>query len=77
MKALNDGKQMTSVWEIPVASGNERIKTREGDKLHPTQKPEKLLYNVIISSSKRGDLIFAFGSKRKEKAMSRLKWIIC
>ena len=57
MKALNDGKQMTSVWEIPVASGNERIKTREGDKLHPTQKPEKLLYNVIISSSKRGDLI--------------------
>ena len=57
MKELNGGKQMTSVWEIPVASGNERLKDDEGNKLHPTQKPEKLLYNVIISSSKKGDLI--------------------
>ncbi|MCS4487723.1 DNA-methyltransferase [Streptococcus sciuri] len=57
MKVLNGGKQMTSVWEIPVASGNERIKTDDGEKLHPTQKPEKLLYNIIISSSKQKDLI--------------------
>ena len=57
MKALNGGKQMTSIWEIPVSSGNERIKDDNGEKLHPTQKPEKLLYNVIISSSKEGDLI--------------------
>lgn len=57
MKALNGGKQMTSVWDIPVSSGNERIKDDNGEKLHPTQKPEKLLYNVIISSSKEGDLI--------------------
>lgn len=57
MKQLNGGKQMTSVWEFPVAAGNERIKDDEGNKLHPTQKPEKLLYNVIISSTKKGDII--------------------
>lgn len=57
MKALNGGKQMTSVWNIPVSSGSERIKDDNGNKLHPTQKPEKLLYNIIISSSSKGDLI--------------------
>ncbi|GAA2958318.1 LlaDCHIB [Ligilactobacillus murinus DSM 20452 = NBRC 14221] len=57
MKALNGGKQMTSVWDIPVSSGRERIKDDNGNKLHPTQKPEKLLYNVIVSSSSEGDLI--------------------
>ncbi|MBN3534457.1 site-specific DNA-methyltransferase [Mycoplasma procyoni] len=57
MKALNDGRQMTSVWEIPVSTGRERLKDEQGNKLHPTQKPEKLLYNIIISSSKKGDLI--------------------
>jgi site-specific DNA-methyltransferase (adenine-specific) len=57
MKELNGGKQMTSIWDIPVSSGGERIKDDEGKKLHPTQKPEKLLYNVIISSTKKGDLV--------------------
>lgn len=57
MKALNGGKQMTSVWDISISSGNERIKTKDGEKLHPTQKPEKLLYNVILSSTKEGDLV--------------------
>jgi len=57
MKELNGGKQMTSVWDIPVSAGGERIKDDNGEKLHPTQKPEKLLYNVIISASKPGDLI--------------------
>lgn len=57
MKKLNGGKQMTSVWDIPISSGSERIKTKDGEKLHPTQKPEKLLYNVILSSSQNGDLI--------------------
>lgn len=57
MKELNGGKQMTSVWDIPISSGNERIKDSDGKKLHPTQKPEKLLYNVIISSTNKGDVI--------------------
>ncbi|CAM3087013.1 site-specific DNA-methyltransferase [Streptobacillus felis] len=57
MKELNGGKQMTSIWEIPVSTGNERLKDNNGEKLHPTQKPEKLLYNIIISSTQKGDLI--------------------
>ena len=57
MKALNNGKQMTSVWELPVSSGKERIKDKDGNKLHPTQKPDKLMYNVIISSTKKDDIV--------------------
>ncbi|HHW9453288.1 site-specific DNA-methyltransferase [Staphylococcus epidermidis] len=57
MKNINNGKQMTSIWKIPVASGSERLKDVEGNKLHQTQKPEKLLYNIIISSTKKGDTI--------------------
>lgn len=57
MKDLNGGKQMTSVWDIPVSSGKERIKDDTGQKLHPTQKPDKLMYNVIISSTNKNDII--------------------
>ena len=35
----------------------ERLKDKNGDKLHPTQKPEALLYRVIMASSKVGDVI--------------------
>lgn len=57
MKQLNGGKQMTSVWQIPLCTGNERIKDESGKKAHSTQKPEELLKRVILSSSKEGDLI--------------------
>lgn len=57
MKFLNGGKQEKSVWNIGICVGGERLRDKEGRKLHSTQKPEKLLYNVIISSSKPGDLI--------------------
>ena len=39
MKALNDDVQMRSDWELPLCTGNERIK-EGGKKAHPTQKPE-------------------------------------
>ena len=52
MKHLNGGKQMRSVWDIAICTGNERIKGEDGKKIHSTQKPEKLLLNVILSSSK-------------------------
>ena len=39
MKALNDDVQMRSDWELPLCTGNERIK-EDGKKAHPTQKPE-------------------------------------
>lgn len=57
MKAMNAGKQMKSVWDIGICIGNERLKTSDGKKVHSTQKPEKLLYNVIASSSKLGDIV--------------------
>jgi DNA modification methylase len=56
MKALNDDLQMRSDWYIPICSGAERIKVG-GSKAHSTQKPEALLYRVILSSSKPGDVV--------------------
>lgn len=63
MKFMNDEKQMQSVWEIPICTGSERLKV-DGKKVHPTQKPEALLYRIIISSSDPGDIILDpfFGS---------------
>ena len=40
MKALNDDLQMRSDWLLPICSGGERVKDDDGDKAHPTQKPE-------------------------------------
>jgi len=57
MKQLNEGKQMTSVWQIPLCAGHERIKGKDGKKAHSTQKPEELLKRVILSSSSENDLV--------------------
>ena len=57
MKQLNGGKQMTSVWSIPLCTGNERIKNKYGKKAHSTQKPEELLKRIILASSNEKDLI--------------------
>lgn len=57
MKGLNDGLQMRSDWYIPICTGNERLKDGEGEKAHPTQKPEALLYRVILSSSNPHDVV--------------------
>ena len=56
MKSLNGEKQMRSDWMIPLCRGAERIKAN-GEKAHPTQKPEALLYRVITSSSNPRDII--------------------
>jgi len=56
MKALNDDLQMRSDWTIPLVTGKNRIKSN-GSKAHSTQKPEGLLYRVIMSSSNVGDVI--------------------
>jgi modification methylase len=57
MKAMNDDLQMRSDWYLPICSGGERLKGEEGDKVHPTQKPESLLYRVILSSTKPNDVV--------------------
>lgn len=52
MKEMNDGKQMRSFWIIPTTPKNEKLLGK-----HPTQKPLELLKRVILSSSKKGDLV--------------------
>src|SRR3546814_7803998 len=44
MKRLNDDLQMRSDWLIPICSGGERLKNGQGEKAHPTPKPEALLH---------------------------------
>ncbi len=57
LKELNDGKQMRSDWYIPICNGKERIRENDKSRSHPTQKPEALLYRILLASSKKGDLI--------------------
>ena len=57
MKALNDGVQMRSDWLFPLCTGGERLKDEDGNKAHPTQKPESLLARVLLASSKPGDVV--------------------
>lgn len=56
MKALNDDLQMRSDWYLPLCTGRERIRVN-GEKAHSTQKPEALLYRVILSSTNVGDVV--------------------
>jgi len=57
LKAGNDDIQVRSDWTIPLCTGEERLKDRDGKKIHPTQKPEALLARVILSSSRPGDVV--------------------
>lgn len=57
LKAWNDDLQMRSDWSLPLCTGQERLKGEEGDKLHPTQKPESLLHRILIATSKPGDVV--------------------
>ncbi len=57
MKKWNDklsesGKQMRSVWTIPLTSKQEKTCG-----YHPTQKPLELLKRIILSSSKKDDVV--------------------
>src|ERR1051325_6084329 len=57
LKAGNEDIQVRSDWTLPLCTGDERLKGRDGKKLHPTQKPEALLARVILSSSRVDDLV--------------------
>ena len=56
MKALNDDLQMRSDWHLNLATGKQRIRSN-GLKAHSTQKPEALLYRVMMASSNPGDIV--------------------
>jgi modification methylase len=64
MKALNEDLQMRSDWLLPICTGGERIKGEDGKKAHPTQKPESLLYRILMASTELGDVVLDpfFGS---------------
>ena len=57
MKALNEDLQMRSDWLLPICTGNERLKKTDGQKAHPTQKPESLLYRVLLASTDIDDVV--------------------
>jgi modification methylase len=78
MKTLNDELQMRSDWSFPICGGQERIK-RGGTKAHPTQKPEALLYRILLASTKIGDVVLDpfFGTGTTGAVAKRLRrhWI--
>jgi len=57
MKSLNDDVQMRSDWFIPLCTGAERLRDANGDKVHPTQKPEALLHRVILACTAPGEVV--------------------
>lgn len=57
MKAFNEDVQMRSDWHLPICTGHERLKDANGKKVHTTQKPESLLYRVLMSSTNPNDVV--------------------
>lgn len=80
MKTLNDELQMRSDWVLPICSGQERLR-RNGVKAHPTQKPEALLYRVMLATTQKGDVVLDpfFGTGTTGAVAKRLgrDWIGC
>ena len=80
MKTLNDELQMRSDWVLPICSGQERLK-KCGHKVHPTQKPEALLYRVMLATTNKGDVVLDpfFGTGTTGAVAKRLgrEWIGC
>jgi modification methylase len=74
LKMLNDELQMRSDWTLPICTGGERLKDREGRKLHSTQKPEALLHRVVLATTKPGEVILDpfFGTGTTGAAAKRL-----
>lgn len=52
MEQLNGGARMSDVWRIPFVASWEMKCGR-----HPTQKPLRLLYRIILASTKPGETI--------------------
>jgi modification methylase len=80
MKTLNDELQMRSDWVLPICGGQERLK-KGGHKVHPTQKPEALLYRVMLATTNKGDVVLDpfFGTGTTGAVARRLgrEWIGC
>jgi modification methylase len=79
MKALNEDVQMRSDWVLPICTGGERIKLDDGHKAHPTQKPEALLYRVLLACTNPGDIVldpfFGTGTTGAVAKLLGRRWI--
>jgi modification methylase len=75
LKAANDDKQMRSDWwNLPLATGSERLRDEQGRRAHATQKPEALLYRILLATTHPGDLVLDpfFGSGTTGAVAKRL-----
>jgi len=52
MRELAGGKQMRSVWGVLPPGTTEKVHGK-----HPTQKPIALMKQILLASTKRGDLV--------------------
>ena len=79
LKAMNEGVQMRSDWTLPICTGHERLKNARGEKAHPTQKPEALLYRVLLASTEPGDVVldpfFGSGTTGAVAKLMGRRWI--
>jgi modification methylase len=70
---------MRSDWYLPICAGAERVKGADGAKAHPTQKPEALLYRILLACTKPGDVVLDpfFGTGTTGAVARRLgrRWI--
>ena len=70
---------MRSDWVLPICAGAERVKGKDGSKAHPTQKPEALLYRILLACTKPGDIVLDpfFGTGTTGAVARRLgrRWI--
>jgi modification methylase len=78
LKHLNDDLQMRSDWLIPICTGPERLKDN-GQKAHSTQKPEGLLYRIVLGTTNPGDVIldpfFGIGTTGAVAKQLHRKWV--
>lgn len=74
MKHINGGIQMKSVWKFPICSGKERLKDKNGKKIHSTQKPLCLIERIILATSKVGDIVLDPFSGTGTTAHAAKKW---
>ena len=78
MKAMNDDLQMRSDWTIPICTGGERLKDGAA-KAHPTQKPEALLYRILVACTQPGDVVldpfFGTGTTGAVAKLLGRRWI--
>jgi modification methylase len=55
----------------PICSGSERLKGGDGHKAHPTQKPESLLYRVLLACTQPATPCSTPSSGRHQRARSQ------